>query len=201
MSRLDQVVATLIEDLNALRRGFALVGGLAVSLRTEERFTRDVDVVIAVDDDRDGEALIRDLVARGYGVLQVLEHEAARRLATVRMRSSIDRAIVADVLFASSGIEREIVADAEPLEVGGVVCPVARSGHLVAMKLLSVDDVRRPQDRVDLAKLVSGISEEELARARSAVTLIVARNMNRGRDLIADLNASLTKYTAGEEPP
>jgi hypothetical protein len=196
MSRLDHVVCALIDDLTALRRTFALVGGLAVSVRTEERFTRDVDVVIAVDDDRDGEALVRDLVARGYGVLQVLEHETAHRLATVRLRSAVDPAVVADVLFASSGIEHEIVAAAQPLDVGGSACPVARSGHLVAMKLLSVDDVRRPQDRVDLARLLAGSSSDEIARAREAVALIVARGMNRERDLVGQLETAIETYRA-----
>ncbi len=194
MSRLDDVVAALIDDLNALRRPFALVGGLAVSLRTEERFTRNVDVVIAVADDRDGEALIRDLVARGYAVLQVVEQETARRLATVRLRSAVDRAIVADVLFASSGIEHDIVADAEELSVAKRSCRVARPGSLVAMKLLSVDDVRRPQDRVDLAKLLRSMSIEEVDRARRSVATIVARGMNRGRDLIGDLETAIGMY-------
>lgn len=31
-------------DLATLERGWALVGGLAVSVRTEPRFTRDVDL-------------------------------------------------------------------------------------------------------------------------------------------------------------
>jgi hypothetical protein len=33
-----------------------LVGGLAVSVRTEPRFTRDVDLVVAISDDHAAEA-------------------------------------------------------------------------------------------------------------------------------------------------
>ena len=42
------------------RRGtqFALVGGLAVSVRAEVRFTRDVDIVVNVLDDRAAEELV-----------------------------------------------------------------------------------------------------------------------------------------------
>jgi hypothetical protein len=46
--------------------------------------------------------------------------------------------MVLDLLFASSGLEREVCEAAERLEiVPGVAVPVARAGHLVGMKLLS----------------------------------------------------------------
>lgn len=40
---------------------FALVGGLAVSARTEPRFTRDADLAVALASDAEAEALIREL--------------------------------------------------------------------------------------------------------------------------------------------
>ncbi len=36
--------------------GFALVGGLAVSARSEPRFTRDIDLAVAVDGDQQAES-------------------------------------------------------------------------------------------------------------------------------------------------
>lgn len=64
------------------------------------------------------------------------------RLATMRLRVPGEEAggVVADLLFASSGIEPEVAAEAEPLEVmGGVVLPVARTGHLLALEVLALD--------------------------------------------------------------
>ena len=43
--------------LDSLGRDYALVGGLAVSIRAEVRFTRDVDVAVAVDSDAEAESL------------------------------------------------------------------------------------------------------------------------------------------------
>ncbi|MBA3393554.1 MAG: hypothetical protein H0T89_12975 [Deltaproteobacteria bacterium] len=40
----------------------ALIGGLAVSARTEPRFTRDIDVAVAVADDESAEAIVPELV-------------------------------------------------------------------------------------------------------------------------------------------
>jgi hypothetical protein len=67
------------------QRSWALVGALAVSARTEPRFTRDIDIAVAVADDRDAEALVRDFQANGYVPFSILEQEAVGRLATTRL--------------------------------------------------------------------------------------------------------------------
>jgi len=48
-----------------------------------------------------------------------VEQEATRRLATIRLipPGERERGVVVDLLFASSGIEREIVAGAQVVEV------------------------------------------------------------------------------------
>jgi hypothetical protein len=69
--------------------------------------------------------------------------------------------------FASSGIEAEVVADAEPIELlSGLTMSVARTGHLIALKVLSRDDISLPQDLVDLRALLRAASLAELGRAR-----------------------------------
>jgi len=105
-------------DLTRAHVSFALVGGLAVSVRTEPRFTRDADLAVALASDAEAEALIDELCAHDYRMEAVVEQEAVGRLATVRLtRSSELQAPVIDLLFASSGIEREVVAEAEPIEL------------------------------------------------------------------------------------
>jgi predicted nucleotidyltransferase len=169
--------------------GCALVGGLAVSARTEPRFTRDVDVAIAVADDAESERLVRTFVDAGGVVLATIEQDAVGRLAAVRV-GLLDG--VADLLLASSGIESEVVAEAERLEVlPGLIVPVASVGHLVALKLLARDDLQRPQDAGDLRALLAVLTPDEQARAAEAVGLIEDRGYERGRDLRARLAALL----------
>jgi predicted nucleotidyltransferase len=190
VNHLEAVLRAAALDLAGLGTQWALVGGLAVSARTEPRFTRDVDLVIAVAGDRDAEQAIHALQQRGYRVQALVEQEAAGRLATARLvpRGGDEAAIVLDILFASSGIEREIADAADVLEIlPGLRVPVAGVGHLLALKLLSRDDRTRPQDRVDLAQLLRVASPSDLDVARRAVGLIHARGFQRDRDLARDL--------------
>jgi hypothetical protein len=192
---IESVLRRIVGELNELHASFALVGGLAVSLRTEPRFTKDADLAVALTSDAEAESLISHLATLGYRVAAVVEQEAVGRLATVRLSRADQKDVpIVDRLFASSGIESEIVAEAEPLEgfIPGLTLGVARTGHLLALKVLARDDVRRPLDIGDLRALLRVASPAELARARSALTLITERGYHRGRSLLADFDALLS---------
>jgi predicted nucleotidyltransferase len=190
VTALESALRTIAGDLTRARVPFALVGGLAVSVRTEPRFTRDADLAVALAGDAAAEALIRRLRARDYTVEAVVEQEAVGRLATVRLtRSGEPHAPVVDLLFASSGIEQEVVVAAEAIDLlPQLTLKVALTGHLIALKVLSRDDETRPQDLVDLRALLRVASDEELARARESLALISARGYHRGRDLASEMH-------------
>jgi hypothetical protein len=115
----ERALATAGRDLAALERPFALVGGLAVSVRAEVRFTRDVDFAVVVTDDTDAEALVYSLRELRYAPTESVEHEARKRLATVRLLASAG--VRVDLLFASSGIEAETVARASTVALALIV--------------------------------------------------------------------------------
>lgn len=194
LDELARVLRQFVQTLGGVdgAPSFAVVGGLAVSVRTEPRFTRDVDVVVAVADDAAAEALGLLLQRCGYQVVGAFEHENGR-MSTVRFRppGGDPDGVLVDLLFASSGIEAELAAEAEVLEVlPGISLPVAQTGHLIALKLLSVE-ARRPNDAHDLVALCSVASPEDLASAEAAISLITQRGYHRGRDLPAALSTLL----------
>ncbi len=194
MNRVEAALRGIASDLNVLHIRWALVGGFAVSVRTEPRFTRDVDVAVLVDGDPAAEQLVRSLINAGYRLDAIVEQDSVGRLATARMISpGSDRlGVVVDVLFATAGIEPEIVAAAEVLEVlPEVLMPVATAGHLVALKLLARDDETRPQDAADLRALHAVLGAADRAAARTAAELIVERGFARGRPLTALTEAFL----------
>lgn len=186
-TRLDRL-AEVVQLVHAAGHRCCLVGGLAVTLRVRDRATRDIDLAVAVASDAEAEAVAGALMRAGYPATHVLEQSDRSVIATVRFAlpdGPGDPEL--DLLFGSCGIEREIVAAAEPLPVAGLPdVPVARLEHLIAMKVLSENDLRA-NDRADLHVMVAVAGDDELARARAALLLIAERGFARGKDLQAAL--------------
>ena len=170
-----------IEVCAATGHDAALVGGLAVSARAEPRFTRDADLAVAVFDDAESEQLVHHFLTSGFTLRALLEHTGTARMSGARLQD--EDGVDIDVLTASSGIELEVVAQSEVLEiVPGLTLPVARVGHLIALKLLSVAPGRET-DAADLRALAQVATDEEWTRATQAVEMIGDRGFSRGRDL------------------
>ena len=173
--------------LDEQKQPWALIGGLAVSIRTEPRFTRDIDLAIAVSNDHAAEKLVFELQATGFRTLATVEQEETQRLATVRLAPAGESSsgLMLDLLFASSGIEAEICNSAERLQVfPECTVPVAQLSHLIALKVLARDDRTRPQDSADLKQLLMAAHESDLHAAHDAVRLIEKRGFNRSRNLV-----------------
>lgn len=192
MARFEDVFRKALKDLRDAGAKFAVVGALAVSVRTEIRFTRDIDLAVAVESDQDAQALVRALFASGYRLIAQVEQEAVGRLATARLApSDLPEEPGVDLLFASSGIEPEIVRAAEPLAIlPELIAPTAVVEHLLALKVLSVNE-RRPQDQADILALLKEAKPGQVEAARSALSLIGERGYNRNQDLQAKLERFL----------
>jgi hypothetical protein len=180
----QRVLIRLVADLRALELNWALVGGFAVAVHGEPRTTRDVDIVLALAGEAEAEAAVLGLRLRGYrdhpeGA--ILEQPDGR-LATVRLVSPVEgeSGIVVDLLFASSGLEPEIVATAKALEIlPGIMVPVVGAGYLLAMKVLA----GRPKDVEDIRGILEYIEPGELQLAREALDVIAERGFHRGKNL------------------
>jgi hypothetical protein len=189
LNPVERALARIVGELADLGIPCALIGGLAVSARAEPRTTRDVDIVVQVEGDAAAERVVFDLQSRGYVVGMLLEQEKTGRIATARLTRDSERAVYVDLLFASSGIEPEIVGAAEQLEVlEHVTVPVATRAHLIALKILARDDRNRPQDFDDIRALLEDASNDDLSDARAALRQIEVRGYARGRSLVDSLD-------------
>ena len=185
-ARLDEAFRRARSSLLGCGVPFALVGGLAVTVRTRPRFTQDIDFAVAVDTDTEAEQIVHTLIGFGYLIDAAVEHQATGRLATIRLVRPDQRNMLVDLLFASSGIEREVVAEADDIEVFGEPLKVATVGHLIAMKILANEEYRT-HDSQDLVNLVDVATASDLEQARNALRLIGERGYGRGKDLLAEL--------------
>ena len=197
MTRLQKALIRLDTDLRALGLKWALVGGFAVMLRVESRSTRDLDIVLAVTGDRQTDDAVRGLMMRGYRshLTKPMLFRKDGRLCGVRLVSppldaGDDTMAIVDVLTGCSGVEPEIVAAAEIQEaMPKVFIPVARAGHLVALKVLAA----RPQDLEDVRVLLRGMGDADLKLARESLVLIERRGFleDSSRSLQAELGRLL----------
>jgi hypothetical protein len=134
--------------LESQRIAYALIGGLAVSLRAQPRVTADVDLVIAADVDRALKlaGALEKTTFRPFfqDVTDVIEKAYILPLCHRRTSVKVDMAI------GMSGFERQAVARAQRLEVAGAMISVATAEDLLIMKVLA----GRPQDEQDLQGLV-----------------------------------------------
>jgi len=188
----------IAQRLDEIDVGYALVGALAVGVRTEPRFTRDIDLAVSVASDAEAEKAAGHLIRYGFRLVEEFDHDKTGRLVTGRFAppgidlSMIEgnKPVVADLLFMTSGIEPEIVASATAFEIiPGLVIPVAQTAHLIAMKLLSVSK-HRPRDTDDLQQLILGATADELKHAHQLAGLI----MERKSEIRRDLHAALDRY-------
>lgn len=119
-----------------------------------------------------------------------MEQKDVGRLATVRFLVPEDETnedeedgLIADLMFASSGVEPEIVAASERMMVmQELVVPIVRTGHLFALKVLA----GRPKDLQDCQFLWRRMGPEDLQEARETLKLIKERGFHRGKDLEAE---------------
>ncbi len=179
----------VVKLLAELGHDCAVVGGRAVMLRGRDRFTDDLDLAVAVESDKQTESIALALQRTGFELRTLVEQEETGRIATLRF---IDRrgggSNRIDLLFASSGIEPEIVARAESMEIEtGAAVKVARRSDLIAMKTLSLD-ATRDQDLGDLRVLLRLASDAEIKDARAALELIEARGATRSKELGAEFD-------------
>ncbi|HEY2379635.1 MAG TPA: hypothetical protein VGK48_00515 [Terriglobia bacterium] len=65
-TRLHTALRSICRDLTEIGSPYALVGGLAVSARTEPRFTKDLDLAISAASDRNAEHIVQSLRTRLY---------------------------------------------------------------------------------------------------------------------------------------
>jgi hypothetical protein len=145
---IQQTLADAVELLRSWRLSFALIGGLATSLRGQPRVTADVDIVTAAGID-DALRLARGLGTTKFRPLfaDVEEVILTSFLLPLRHRSTN---VKVDIAVGLTGFEQSVVARAEVRRIGDCDVPIATAEDLLIMKALA----GRPQDDQDLEGLV-----------------------------------------------
>lgn len=136
------------EWLQTSQAPHVLIGGVAVSLLSRPRFTRDVDALALLD-----EARWQELLAAGvaFGLVPRLDDALAfARQARVLLLRHDPSGIDIDVSFGLLPFEEEAIRRSVVVELAGTAVPVPRAEDLIVMKAVA----GRPRDLQDIEALL-----------------------------------------------
>jgi len=137
-----------------------IIGGVAASLLGRPRFTRDVDVLILLDDDR-WEKFLE--AGDRFGFVPRIDNAVAfARRSRVFLVHHKQSGIDVDIALAGLPFEAESIEQAKWRKVGKLTLPLPTPENLIIMKAIA----HRPQDMADIKSLVDANPKLDLRRVR-----------------------------------
>jgi hypothetical protein len=160
---------------------FALIGGIAVGLRGEPRFTADVDLVIGADIDQ-ALSFLGGLEDSRFEPLFPDAPDVVRSAFLLPLRHK-ETGIKVDLALGLTGLERQLLDRAEGLRLGGLSIPVATAEDLILLKVIA----ERPRDIEDVRRIVA----RQGAKLDWPYLLLVGRQLQEalGQDVVRRLRA------------
>lgn len=152
---LRKALEDAIDLLEEAGVAYALIGGLAASLRGIIRVTEDVDVVLACDVDEALSVLGSVSSSDGPFTPFLKDPEEVVRAAYLLPLMHQPTGVKVDLSVGLSGFERSAVDEADDVDLKGRTVRVAQPHHLIVMKLLA----DRPQDVQDIEGLIKADRE------------------------------------------
>ena len=141
MAELDDALAALADWLDQQTIRYMVIGGFAVSIWGEPRFTRHLDVTISVPSET-----FDSTVQRICSQFRSLSAEPLRFARETRVLPVVSGNVPVDIIFAALPYEDEAIARARQIKVGSALVRICSPEDLVIHKIVSP----RPRDREDI---------------------------------------------------
>ena len=155
---LSETLRRVKELLESRGLPYAVIGGIAATVRSPVRVTEDVDVVVGCELE-DAMFILEDLTRDGPDSerFEPAFDRVEELIRTAFLRPIVDResGIRADICVGLTAFERQAVAWATPDVLGGLIIPVITAEDLLVMKLLA----DRPKDQQDIEGIVETADE------------------------------------------
>jgi len=141
MPELDDALVKLSSWLTENEIHHMVIGGFAVSVWGEPRFTRDLDVTVSVPSDKFANTI--DLICARF---HSLSGDPRRIVTETRVLPIMVEAVPVDLIFAALPYEEEAIARARPIHLKQGSVPVCSPEDLILHKIVS----QRPRDHEDI---------------------------------------------------
>jgi hypothetical protein len=146
---LDKALADAVEFLETRRIPFAVIGGIAATVRGEFRATADLDFVLGIGID-DAVELAENLTGSYFEPLFSGVSEVVERAFILPLRHK-PTGLTVDLALGLSDFEKKAIARAERVQFGSCIAPVVTSEDLIIMKLFA----GRPRDIEDVEGILA----------------------------------------------
>lgn len=146
---LQQAFDEILNILEHEKIDYALIGGLAATVRGRTRVTDDIDLVVSLDPDSAMD-FARNLDAESFEPL-FSEFEQVVRSAFLLPLRHRKTGITLDLAIGVSGLEQQVIARATLVDIGDREIFVATASDLIVMKTLA----GRPQDDIDIKGIIA----------------------------------------------
>lgn len=141
-------IRRLVRALDQLRVPYAIIGGVAVSIRATPRFTEDVDAVVWAGEG-DWEALLCGLQEQGLQARPNDPIAFARRNRLLLLED--EDSVEVDLSLGALPFEEELIESADLVEImPNLTARIATAEALVIMKAIAW----RPKDLLDIREIV-----------------------------------------------
>jgi Nucleotidyl transferase of unknown function (DUF2204) len=141
MSELDHALVTLSSWLTENGIGHMVIGGFAVTVWGEPRFTRDLDVTVSVPADKFSQTV--DFISSRF---TSLSNDPVKFAAETRVLPIMVESVPVDLIFAALPYEEDAIARARPIKLKNGTVPVCSPEDLILHKIVSP----RPRDHEDI---------------------------------------------------
>lgn len=159
----EATLGPLIDWLESGKISSLIIGGVAASLLGRPRFTRDVDVLISLEEAR-WETFIKAGARFGF-VPRIDNPVAFARRSRVFLVRHGPTDVDVDIAVAGLPFEEESIGQATWRKVGKLSLPLPTPENLIIMKAIA----HRPQDMVDIKALVEANPKLDVRRIRRHV--------------------------------
>ncbi len=183
-------LAATVAWLEDVGTPYAVIGGVAVTLRALPRYTQDIDLVVwAATADWPG--LVERAAAFGITPRRddVLEFAARTRVLLLQHASGVPLDVSCGVLT----FEEHVTRDASVVQVGNLRVRLATAEHLLVLKAIAA----RPQDHADMHAIVRASRDLDLASARA--TVVEFASALDAPELVHDFDRIVTRARAGDD--
>jgi len=141
MPELNDALLMLSSWLTDHGVGHIVIGGFAVTVWGEPRFTRDLDVTVSVPPDKFAETI--HLISSRF---TSLAQDPVKFATETRVLPIMVESVPVDLIFAALPYEEDAIARAHPIKLHNGTVPVCSPEDLILHKIVS----QRPRDHEDI---------------------------------------------------